>query len=343
MATNTNIYGNQQSFKAPSVLDSMTKGSTLRSIALKNQAQEQEIDSNQRTNDMTAHLQKASAFGNALEGISGLPPEQRTQAYGEVRNQLIQGNVIKPEDAPEQYDDGFYRNSLIRYRQSAPAIENQLKQAQAAHLKGQTAKDLAEARKKGAGNPNKEAFDALPPENQEQIKDLARQTGAKSSIKNQIDSALSVLDDPNVSEDQKVTMGQQLLKTLNSTEGKDAVGSEESKRLGSFLQKKMFNFTQPGSMFGRDLGEFVDQVKLTSGAIGQATERNKAQMDELYGRRGRQIQNIAIPETALAKNGSRIVQDAQAAPPDIRPGTVVDGFVYMGGDKANAKSWKKAR
>lgn len=346
MAIDTSIYGLVKPIEAPSMLDSMHKASTLKSLAMQQGRMGQEMEAER----MQAHLQKAAAFGDAMEGLAKVPEAQRPQAYAQMYKQLSQAGIVSPDQAPPEYDPSFHAATVERYKQTKPYLEKQLaagqvklQESQLALQKSQAFENYAQANAaKAKQNPAKIAYDTLPPENQKQIDTLATKTATKSSVKNQIDSALTILDDPKVSETQKVVIGQQLLKTLNSTEGADAVGAEESKRLGSLLEKKFFNVMQPGSMFGRDLGEFVNQVKLTSGSIGQALERNKAEIDKLYGRSGSGVNPIDVPRTAQRSGGSLPgVKDAYAAPPPPKHGTVVDGFVFMGGDPADQKNWKR--
>lgn len=296
MPIDTSIYQNLKPVEMPSLLDSQQKAASLGSMAMQQQHMAKQMQTEDRDQAFKAHLQKASVFGNTLESLAGMAPQERATMYPKARMELVQSGIIKPEDAPEDYDDGFYRQSLMKYRQSAEGIEKQLKMAQIGKLNAESREAIAKR------NPAKETFDHLPPENQEQIKDLAKKNASKTSIKNQIDSALTILDDPEISETQKVTIGQQLLKTLNSSEGADAVGAEESKRLGSLLENKFFNIRQAGSMFGRDVGDFVNQVKLTSGSLGQSLQRNNATVDSLYGRTGRAVSPIDVPE------GARVAQ-----------------------------------
>lgn len=112
------------------------------------------------------------------------------------------------------------------------------------------------------------AAEAGTPENKLQIAELAKKQAGLYSVKQGMDTALKQLSDPKVSEVQKIKVGQGLLKLLNSAEGSDAVGAEEARRIGSFLENKIFNITQPGSMFGRDMDEFVKQVATNSQVLG---------------------------------------------------------------------------
>lgn len=103
-----------------------------------------------------------------------------------------------------------------------------------------------------------------------QAVDLAKSTTGLFRVKTAMDKALDQLSDPNKSDEEKVKAGQGLLKLLNSAEGSDAVGAEEAKRIGDYLEFAMGNFTGPGSMrVGRDLPGFVNQVKNYSSLLGE--------------------------------------------------------------------------
>jgi hypothetical protein len=96
-----------------------------------------------------------------------------------------------------------------------------------------------------------------------------------ANVKSAMDSALQILEDPKIPEDQKVKTGQGLYKLLNSAEGADAVGAEEAKRIGSYLEYHLGNFTQPGAFIGRDVPGFVGQIKNYSGLLGERIKRNE--------------------------------------------------------------------
>jgi len=127
-------------------------------------------------------------------------------------------------------------------------------------------------------------FKSLPLESQEQIKTLAGKTATAKSIKNAIDAALVSLEDPKISDEQKLTAGRALIKTLNSTQGQDAVGAEEAKRLAGFLEYRMGNLFEPGPFIGRDLKKFNEQVKIQRDTLGGLIKANEASTNQLYGR-----------------------------------------------------------
>jgi hypothetical protein len=182
--------------------------------------------------------------------------------------------------------------------------------------------DLNNARtneiRKGLNRPPKQSpkvseFKELPIENQEQIKKLAGTVSGQKAIRNALAGDLTILNDPNVSSEQKLVHARSMIKTLNSKQGQDAVGMEESKRLASLLDFHVFNFTQPGPMFGRaNLEEFTTQVNDMISSLDAGIEMNNQEIDSLYGRQPRGGSNPA--------HGNGLI-----APGNIKPMSRVKG------------------
>lgn len=145
------------------------------------------------------------------------------------------------------------------------------------------AQELKQARIDAMRSGSKQTMERLAPEQQAVATGLSQKNASKIAIKNQIDAVMGNWD--NLSDEQKIVQGRQLLKTLNSTEGADAIGAEEAKRLGGLLEFQVFNINQPGPMFGRDLKGFKTQAKDTSTAIGRAVDANRAIIEEMTGRK----------------------------------------------------------
>jgi hypothetical protein len=84
-------------------------------------------------------------------------------------------------------------------------------------------------------------------------------------------------------EDDKIRIGCQMLKVLNSPEGADAIGVEEARRLGNALEFQVFNVLDPGPMFGRDIEGFDSQVASTIAAVEGGIKMNEQRINELKG------------------------------------------------------------
>lgn len=114
------------------------------------------------------------------------------------------------------------------------------------------------------------------------VEALATATAKKQSVKNNLDALLARWD--TLSDDDKATQGEQILKTLNSLEGPDAISVDDTKRLGSRLKFQMFNMLGVGPMFGRDLPGFKKQMEITSKNMADSISMNKSEIDKIYGR-----------------------------------------------------------
>lgn len=124
----------------------------------------------QADDDFASNKMKINRVGNALEGLAGMPEEQRAQSYAQVRADLVKSGAIAPNDAPEQYDPGLFRQTLMGWRGSEEYQNREKKNAEIAKLnadaktdpemkrlsldklRAETAKLTAEANKAGKKN-----------------------------------------------------------------------------------------------------------------------------------------------------------------------------------------------
>lgn len=124
----------------------------------------------------------------------------------------------------------------------------------------------------------------LAPEVRAEVTTLASKNAGKTSIANQMRGYLSELQNAET-EDEKIVIGRQMLKVLNSPEGADAIGAEEAKRLGGLLEFNVLpNLFEPGPTFGRDISAFEDQVIATIGAVESGVKSNRKRIGVLTGR-----------------------------------------------------------
>lgn len=171
----------------------------------------------------------------------------------------------------------------------AVALQASQDKANALRASLQAKKDIAdqatETRKeiaslKGGSLKNRD-IEALPAEDAATVKTLGVKNANKVAISNQIKSFMSGWD--KLPDDQKIAQGRQLIKVLNSTEGADAVGSEEVKRLGGKLEFAMGNLLNSNpTQFGRDLEGFKDQALGTANAIDKAIVENQRVINKAY-------------------------------------------------------------
>lgn len=158
-------------------------------------------------------------------------------------------------------------------------IDREYKTAQIKHLGAETEKI-----KHPPTNLAKQFHEGLPVENQKQIEALATKKAGRISIANSLQTTLDSLNDPNMSEEQKLVQARQAIKVLNSQEGQDAVGAEESKRLAALLEYKTFNLTEPGPFLGRaPISDFAEQIKNTVGGLRSSAKFSDESIKSLYG------------------------------------------------------------
>jgi hypothetical protein len=262
------------------------------------------------------------AFSQIARGASN--PEPNDALYKNMENQ--QGQLLKSHE-----EDLDRRQKIIN------AIENRREQALRREELGQHRKDVnsrMDARMRRLGMNNTE-IKQLPGEDQEVVKDLAKKNASKIAIANQIDSVMSNWD--NLPEDQKVAQGRQLLKVLNSTEGADAVGNEEARRLGSKLEFALGNiFNSNPTQWGRDLKGFNEQALGTSKAIRGAVDANESEINKRYAKVGinkSPVEGNAFPHKA---GDPSLIPSAHAAEIEGPHGTSViqNGvtFIWNGKD-----------
>jgi hypothetical protein len=170
---------------------------------------------------------------------------------------------------------------------------------------------IPEAQQKDMGNVD---IKALPEEERDVVKGLAKANADKISIANQISGTLKILDDPKVSKEQKISQGRQMLKVLNSTQGKDAVGAEEAKRLGSYLESSFgINWNSPRALgdFGMNLEGFREQAALTNKALVDSINANQAEIQKRYAQYGVQRQPVGVSRPERAQGESQRMYDTQ--------------------------------
>lgn len=238
----------------------------------------------------------ANYMGNALKTLGDSPSDNTYQSIlSDAKQNGYDISTYPPNWGPEaekklRFDAGLAFTAQDRWNQQYKydALENDKKKENKTFELKEREVRAAEMAAGLKAQRDAASGEYLPLDKKKIVENLSTKNASKLSIKNQLDAFVRGMDD--LSADQKIVQGRQLLKTLNSPEGADAIGAEEAKRLGGLLEFKMFNFTQPGSFIGRDIDEFKTQVEGTSKSIGEGIRANKSEVDSLMGRQqGKQI------------------------------------------------------
>lgn len=334
MPIDTSIYNNIQKFEMPSYADSQAKAMNLSQMAMQNNKMQSDAVNDEKNQNYADQMRKAQTVGSALESMSGMSPQERAMAYPKVRGQLVSQGLLGENDAPAEYDDGFYKQSLTRFQQTKEYLEKENIKSQIGHAKNQDEllrdrfafdqrKHKDDTNLEYAKLGSKNSIDKFPIENKEQITKLAGANATKVGIATQIDSTVKMLDDPKLDQDQKLMQARQMIKVLNSTQGQDAVGAEEAKRLASMLEFRMMpNFTEPGAFLGRsDISEFSTQAKLTSRGLKDSLSENQKIIEQL--KTGAPL-SVDVPsmESIVQKrdsSGNPIIPSANASVESLAP------------------------
>ena len=174
------------------------------------------------------------------------------------------------------------------------------------------------------------------------VKKAADDIANKQGISDAIGYEIGVLDDPSIDEYVKRASAQNILKILNSAEGKDAVGVEESKRLGQFLEFQLnpVKGLATGRLFGTDLPRFVDQISIKKEELDTRVNEGMNRVNSIYRKYGKDIPagtsqtpsrgsmiTAPAPQTMRSTNAAvstpsfRTIEEAKAA--GVQPGARV--------------------
>lgn len=188
--------------------------------------------------------------------------------------------------------------------------------------------DLEEQKIRSELGTGKKQLEQLSPENKIMVENLSKDSATKTAIANEISQTVSLFDDPNISTDQKIKAGQSLLKVLNSTQGSDAVGTEEAKRLGSFLEFQIFNLTGPGRMFGRDLEGFRNQAATVVNRLSGAVAGNRNLIQQAMANISPEVKKIPlVAEKPFMTMPIGPTKEAVAAPPGFFGNSIIQNGV----------------
>lgn len=213
--------------------------------------------------------------------VMGQKKDQRTGINADVLKYLSEKRAAEIQKAKEEQ----LKRDLAAAKGKDGAMSEYQRAMLAQRKKEFDAKMAASKAKEKEKRPNRD-FRQLPVEKQEIIKDTAKTIAVRKKIAIDLTAQLKQVEAAMEAgnEDQAVQLGNQMIKTLNSTQGQDAVGAEEAQRLSGFLQFKLFNVTEPGSIFGRDMPDFIISARSTIKGIEEAARMLEDEIQKNYGR-----------------------------------------------------------
>lgn len=125
------------------------------------------------------------------------------------------------------------------------------------------------------------------------VKKAADDIANKQTISDAIAYEIGVLEDDTVQDYVKLNSANTIAKVLNSAEGKDAVGVEESKRLLGELDllnfRRAWESKDPTKLLGADMGSFIEKLKLKQGELDSRVKQNMGRVNSIYQKYGKEI------------------------------------------------------
>lgn len=214
------------------------------------------------------------------------------KAYGQDWDQVTANDMKDIVDIQKVKEQIEYRKQQLDYMNGGKAQDRELKEKGLALQNEKLAADINDSnldralkREELNYKKSKPSEEHLPLDAKGQIQKLSGATGNKKSLAGQINAYMKDWDTS--SEAQKVNIGRQLLKVLNSSEGSDAVGEGERKNLGAMLEFAYGNFRNDNpTQFGRDLKGFKEQAMATAKALQGAAEANESEIENIYRKNG---------------------------------------------------------
>ena len=193
--------------------------------------------------------------GEKGESRSVLLPSGETKSVLLVNTAPEKASATKAEKEAERQKD----LQIAKLNSDSKALTNELKNA---------SKDMA--------------YEGLPKESKIQIDKIAGSMGDVTAVRNSLKADLEQYKNAKT-EAEKITIGESMIKTLNSKMGKDAVGTEEAQRLAPYLTYQKGNAFGAGAFIGRDLPAFEKQVEASLAGLDRSISLGSEKIAELKG------------------------------------------------------------
>lgn len=370
MPIDTSMYerlGHAKAVDLPDYAGAMKDGLSLRQLAMQNRAIERQSQAAERDDAVKAQKQRLSTMGNALETLDKVPEDQRPEVYSQMRAKMIQEGVIRPQDALEVYDPNEHQRALGMWKQSPEYLERQKTKAEINHLNAQAKKDGAkseinltpgqDAADKAFGKEAAEYYYGGGKASTE--KNVAKLEGAVDKLKNSPGltggwtTRVPLLNSDYMQDSINPEMSQVRDDIRGAIQGslRATLGAQFTEKEGEAIFNRSFNPRLSAEENVRRATDEIDAIKRMAAQKDQSMGGFLAR-GTLKGSRPsgtnlnvNEQMNARAPAPRTPQGGGMGIgpKDANAGPPPIRHGEERQGFVFMGGDPADKKNWKKAR
>lgn len=362
MPIDTSIYGNIRPVEMPSALDPQQKAMSLSSMAMQQQHLGKQMEAEDKDQKYADHVRKVSVVGNALESVVSAPDEAKQSIYSQKRQELVNAGLVDPKAIPEQYDPqlvgGFYRS----FQQSKEYMDREL---QKSHL-AKNEKDLKLTDSQIAKNyadANRERLEKNPA-----LMDPAmRLSKMGGEVKQKVGHIVSGLQSLSRYEDEFRKGGRQGYVTPDLPVVGKFVNSTPIDESRILMEEAIGRLASGGAINSGEEARFRKMIPTAADSDETAARKQINLRKEMeakliaYGLKPGELSAIGYDQSALGygtesaamdkrgllppREGGKggLIRSAQAAPPAVRPGTEEQGYVFMGGDPADPKSWKRAR
>lgn len=362
MPVDTSIYSSIK-MERPDILGSMQKGANLRQLATQNEQAEQEMAAAEKKRKLMAAIP-------AMEHLAAMTPEQRATEYPKLQEQMIASGVMPKEQALPEHDEKSFQFKWAMMQRSPEYRAIQTEMLKNQHTQSEIAKNYADANRPRSSFDPLQLFIA-----KEKYQEVADAKKKEQDLQTPYGIANNAGDAEKLKSagELKANFDRKLQEMISLREefggealNRDAVG--RGKQLANDLLLLYKDLAKLGVMSQSDENilrsiipsdplEFRSPVAALQGQDPTMHRMKKFKADaeadfqtRLANRlRGGGTMYAGKPPATDGKqdvgsSGFGTPSAVAAEPPKApKPGHEEDDYVFMGGDPADQKNWKRKR
>lgn len=273
-----------------------------------------------------------------LEYVAGAPESQRKQAYSAMM-QNLERQGVDTSKMPKDYEAPMFRSMYDIASKQKPVLEQTLAQANIGHVDAETAKIYSEIGKEKRKPLAAEQSDRLAGHDAgfKQLDDLEAAIKANSDIMGPVAGRTRGL----IPGSETNTRAKSLQALVNTAAQKIGKSLEGGKLTDADIER--YRGMLPTNTDAPELAlQKIEQVR-------RMVAQQQASDIDTYGKAGINVAEFSartpndISITKRPKGGKKDTVNSAVAADLPKQGAVQDGYVFLGGNPSDSKSWKKAR